>query len=236
MQFYSSAYRPKSTLVSINNARRYELVFIVAIVFILHLLFMFLMQFHISLPSPKRADLEIQFATLSRGTNSLENTVGNSSDSKSKPNKAISKSEITKPVEGQANPQQQKIQSAPSQNQNSVNNSGEVGNGSSFQVAGVDTMEASGKNSNPTLVKNPKPIYPKEAYREGYEGVVVVDIEVLESGEVGRALIHKSSKHELLDESALSAVKKWKFSPGVKSGKVIKQWVRVPITFSLKNQ
>jgi len=38
-----------------------------------------------------------------------------------------------------------------------------------------------------------------------------------------------------LDDSALNTVKKWKFVPAKQNGKIVDQWVKVPIRFGLKN-
>jgi len=46
----------------------------------------------------------------------------------------------------------------------------------------------------------------------------------------------QTSGYDSLDNSALNTVKQWKFVPAKKDGKIIDQWVRVPINFALKNR
>ena len=57
----------------------------------------------------------------------------------------------------------------------------------------------------------------------------------LESGHVGNIKVYSPSKHSVLNQSALQAVSKWRFEPGVKQGMVVRSWVRVPVKFKLDN-
>jgi len=98
--------------------------------------------------------------------------------------------------------------------------------------ANAQTIDADYKAA---YLKNPKPPYPPYAYKAKQEGQVILSVEVLASGESGQVSIFSSSGFELLDESALSTVKKWHFVPAKKEGQVVPQTIRVPITFSLKN-
>jgi protein TonB len=65
---------------------------------------------------------------------------------------------------------------------------------------------------------NPKPNYPWLARRRKYEGSVTVHIEVTPEGQCREATIQKSSGYDLLDESALEAVRQWKFEPARRLG------------------
>lgn len=82
---------------------------------------------------------------------------------------------------------------------------------------------------------NPKPKYPRTARKRGYEGEVKLKVFVLENGKVGKIEIIRPSGYEILDESALEAVRKWLFVPGRENGREISSWVTVPITFQLKS-
>jgi protein TonB len=86
----------------------------------------------------------------------------------------------------------------------------------------------------PRYAENPKPIYPQEARRKGYEGEVILKVEVLSNGQVGQVEVKKSSGHALLDRSALAAVKQWKFVPAKKGGAQVPLWVNIPIKFQLQ--
>ena len=81
---------------------------------------------------------------------------------------------------------------------------------------------------------NPKPPYPKAAFRAGAEGTVEIAVEVNPDGSVASAVVASSSGHDLLDKSALDTVRAWRFKSARKDGVLSKSVVRVPITFRLR--
>ena len=81
---------------------------------------------------------------------------------------------------------------------------------------------------------NPKPLYPQDARRKGFQGEVVLKVEVLSNGQVGEIAVKNSSGHEILDRSALVAVKQWKFIPARKGEDTIPMWVNIPVKFQLR--
>ena len=58
---------------------------------------------------------------------------------------------------------------------------------------------------------------------------------MLESGSVGKIELEKSSGFDVLDNSALDAVRDWVFIPGKKNGVPVSSWVTVPIKFQLSS-
>ena len=91
-----------------------------------------------------------------------------------------------------------------------------------------------GNGTRPRYADNPKPIYPQEAKEKGYEGEVVLRVEVLVNGRVGQIDIKKSSSYELLDRAAVTAVKQWRFIPAKKGDVAIPLWVNIPVRFQLQ--
>ena len=88
--------------------------------------------------------------------------------------------------------------------------------------------------ARPRYGENPKPVYPPEARKKGYQGDVLLRAEVLANGRVGDVELKKSSGHEILDRSALAAVKQWKFIPAREGEKTVAVWVTIPVTFQLQ--
>jgi len=88
----------------------------------------------------------------------------------------------------------------------------------------------------PRYFDNKRPAYPVAARRNGYEGTIVLSAQVLTSGDVGDLRIKKSSGYEILDQSALEAVRQWRFEPGKRMGQPVTTWVEVPIRFVLTAQ
>lgn len=82
-------------------------------------------------------------------------------------------------------------------------------------------------------LNNPKPPYPLAARRQGAEGRVMLRAQVLEDGRCAEVRIVRSSGHALLDESALSTVRRWRFVPATRAGTPVAALVDVPISFRL---
>jgi periplasmic protein TonB len=77
------------------------------------------------------------------------------------------------------------------------------------------------------------PKYPVQAVRERMEGKVILKVLVGLEGEPEEISLEKSSGYELLDRSAITAVKSWTFVAGVKKGYVTRSYLLVPIEFNL---
>ncbi|HPR15334.1 MAG TPA: energy transducer TonB, partial [Smithella sp.] len=87
----------------------------------------------------------------------------------------------------------------------------------------------------PLYRENTPPVYPEMARLRGYEGIVLVFAEILPTGRVGDVKIRKSSGYAILDQSAIQAVKPWKFEPAKKAGNPFTAWVELPIKFMLQH-
>ena len=83
----------------------------------------------------------------------------------------------------------------------------------------------------PRYRENPPPGYPETARQRGYEGVVLIAVEILTDGRVGKAVVRQSSGYAILDHTAVAAVRDWKFVPAKKSGVPYKTWAELPIKF-----
>ncbi|MBV4539003.1 energy transducer TonB [Pseudomonas urmiensis] len=89
-------------------------------------------------------------------------------------------------------------------------------------------------SANAAYLKNPAPEYPQMAQRRGWEGTVLLRVEVLASGKPGQIQIQKSSGRDALDAAALAAVKRWSFVPAKQGDVAQSGWVSVPIDFKLR--
>lgn len=82
-------------------------------------------------------------------------------------------------------------------------------------------------------LQNPAPAYPNMSRRLREVGTVQLRVRVSAAGQPLEILMAKSSGYGRLDESALAAVKKWKFQPATRGGDAVEAWVLVPVEFSL---
>jgi protein TonB len=85
----------------------------------------------------------------------------------------------------------------------------------------------------PAYLSNPAPAYPLAAKRRGIEGRVLVQAELDEHGLPSTVRLARSSGSEMLDNSALEAVKGWRFSPAKLGGHPVRTRIVIPITFQM---
>lgn len=81
---------------------------------------------------------------------------------------------------------------------------------------------------------NRKPEYPALSKRYGEQGTVILRVFVREDGAAGDIQLKVSSGFPLLDKSAITAVKTWRFNPATLDGKPVAEWYQVPIPFKLE--
>jgi protein TonB len=72
--------------------------------------------------------------------------------------------------------------------------------------------------------------YPKFAKEAGIQGTVVLELEVLKSGQVGQIDVKKSVRGGL-DEAAIDYARQLEFEPAKTNGKPIAVWVTFPVNF-----
>jgi len=82
---------------------------------------------------------------------------------------------------------------------------------------------------------NPKPKYPKIARKRGWQGRVILSVDVDANGQPRDVQIAQSSGHKILDRAALKTVRKWTFKPAQKAGFSVASTLRIPIRFDLMN-
>ena len=86
------------------------------------------------------------------------------------------------------------------------------------------------------LVDMRPPVYPPRCLRMGIEGRVRVRVLVGENGKVQEVTLDRSSGESALDESALEAVRTWRFEPARRNGVPVRAWAIVPVEFKLLDQ
>lgn len=126
-----------------------------------------------------------------------------------------------------AEPMDQVADSSESQASNSASvshNSQSTGQNQTFTEA----------NFKANYAHNPKPIYPVKAKNRGWQGKVLLKVNVSAEGHSKAIAIHQSSGHDVLDESAMEAVWHWRFIPAKRGETAVESLVIVPIIFSLR--
>jgi protein TonB len=90
-------------------------------------------------------------------------------------------------------------------------------------------------NFRANYAHNPKPEYPAVARGRGWQGKVLLRVKVSAEGLSDDVSVEQSSGHDILDESAVEAVKKWRFIPAKRGDTPVASSVIVPIDFKLRN-
>jgi protein TonB len=85
----------------------------------------------------------------------------------------------------------------------------------------------------PRYRENRPPVYPATARQRGYEGDVLIAAEVRADGRIGSIRVKRSSGYASLDDSALGAVRAWRFEPARRMGAAVDAWVEIPVRFKL---
>lgn len=99
-----------------------------------------------------------------------------------------------------------------------------------------ETAVTKGVRTRARYLESMRPPYPKRAREMGWEGTVVLRVEVKADGTVGAVSIHRTSGYLTLDEAALIAVKRWRFAPPTDGAFTFAAVVDVPVRFDLKEQ
>lgn len=106
----------------------------------------------------------------------------------------------------------------------------------------VQALDVIGQQPVPTIsadyaasyLNNPTPPYPRQAFMQRLEGQVILRAHVRKNGVADEIQIHRSSGHQVLDDSALETVQKWRFNPARRGDTAVDQWVEIPINFSIR--
>jgi len=89
-------------------------------------------------------------------------------------------------------------------------------------------------SSDADYLQNPKPVYPAVSKRRGEQGVVVHSVLIGTDGLPVSARLVKSSGFAALDQAALNAVMRWRYSPGKRNGVPTTMSFNVPINWVLE--
>jgi protein TonB len=84
-----------------------------------------------------------------------------------------------------------------------------------------------------TVTRRVDPVYPPASRRMDEHGVVRLRVLVDERGRPREVQVAQSSGFERLDEAAITAVRRWQFSPAMQESRAISAWTQVKVIFQL---
>ncbi len=104
--------------------------------------------------------------------------------------------------------------------------------GFAFALIFFAMLRLAAQDVPPRVTYQEAPVYPREMRRKGLRGLVEIGFVVDSKGQV-RDPIVISSTNPGLNQSAIDAVLKWRFEPGLRQGVPVNVRMEVPISFQL---
>jgi TonB family protein len=101
----------------------------------------------------------------------------------------------------------------------------------SYDTINLEVVPYYRVDTKPLLRAVVRPVYPGSAWSKGHEGSVVVKVLVDVDGQVTDVDILESSGYMELDQAAIKAVWRAKFTPAIYHGKPVRVWVSIPFRF-----
>ncbi|MCI4237375.1 energy transducer TonB [Dickeya dianthicola] len=90
-------------------------------------------------------------------------------------------------------------------------------------------------SASAAYLRNPPPAYPDVAINRGWEGTVLLNVQVRPDGKVQTIRLQHSSGYPALDDAAREAVQHWSFVPARRGDQPESGWVVVPVDFTLNS-
>lgn len=98
-------------------------------------------------------------------------------------------------------------------------------------IGGTGDIPVFDYDQPPRLLRQPRLVYPQDAFIKKIEGVVEVEILIDTNGRVTRARVLRSVP--MLDAAAIENVKQWVFTPAMKGGRAVATTAVAPVTFRI---
>lgn len=100
----------------------------------------------------------------------------------------------------------------------------------------VPSVKGAIAEAKPDYLKNPAPVYPEYARQQNWEGTVTLRVLVSPKGDVAQIEIDRGSGYDMLDESALKTIRKWRFLPASAGEISFSSWIKIPVRFVLTDE
>ncbi|MEF8942563.1 MAG: TonB family protein [Desulfohalobiaceae bacterium] len=101
--------------------------------------------------------------------------------------------------------------------------------------SGPESFSLRQVDRKPRVISRIQPGYPHRARQRDITGKVVLKFLVDRDGEVSKVSVVSAEPEGVFEDSAVSAVKKWRFEPGRVDGDPVPTWVRLPVSFTLSD-
>jgi protein TonB len=110
---------------------------------------------------------------------------------------------------------------------------GSFGTGSLTDSAQALVGEKTSVDKAARVLQRSPPEYPAAARGKGVSGEVLVRVKISTNGSVEEAKVEKADPPGIFEESALKAVRSWRFEPAIQKGAPVAAWLTQKIRFEL---
>ena len=100
------------------------------------------------------------------------------------------------------------------------------------QAVQDQAFDVSELEKRPEAISQVAPAYPAELRKAKIDGSVMLMFVLDENGRVEDPRVENSSRPEF-EKPAVEAIKKWRFRPGIREGKAVRTYIRIPIKFKV---
>ncbi|MDP1798872.1 MAG: energy transducer TonB [Planctomycetaceae bacterium] len=104
-----------------------------------------------------------------------------------------------------------------------------------FDAINANTPQGARVSQMPSrLPRNREPVYPEDLRRQQIGGTVLLRVTIGADGSAEEVTLAKTSGYTAFDDSALQAVRAWRFDPARRNNIAVRYTVKLPITFSVR--
>lgn len=147
---------------------------------------------------------------------------------------AVSQVTVERTIEREPEPQLKMVDATPTQRQTRELDAPPITTAEDSESEARQQEVAGSEQSRPPRpISNQVPDYPREAIHRRLEGTVKLRVQIGLDGQVQSVSVADSSGYAMLDESALRAIRGWKFSPRLQDGKPVVSSALIPVRFHL---
>lgn len=102
------------------------------------------------------------------------------------------------------------------------------------QLPSVTAEAGVTSTTDPQFYRNLPPVYPPEAQARGWQGTVLLRLEISAAGNVSAVHVERGSGHAILDRAAVEVVRLWRARPATRGGQPVSTTEYQPVIFRLR--
>jgi len=98
-----------------------------------------------------------------------------------------------------------------------------------------ETFDVTELERRPEAISQIPPTYPPELRKARIQGLVTLAFVLNEEGRVEDPRVENATRPEF-EKPAVEAIRKWRFRPGMREGRAVKTYIRIPLRFQVGSE